>query len=62
MRLLVSAGDELSPCIVQPAGELITDPLELAQVEQPRDAGGCGSGHRRAEAHLERGHERLGKL
>jgi hypothetical protein len=47
---------------VEPAGELVTDLFKLAEVEQPRDAGGCGSHRRYADAHLERGHERLGQL
>ena len=61
-RLLVGAGGELSPRVVEPAGERVTDLLKLAEVEQPRDSGGRGSHRRRAEAHLEQGHERLGQL
>ena len=47
---------------MEPAGELVSHELKLAEVEQPRHAGSGGSGRRCGDAHLERGHERLGQL
>jgi hypothetical protein len=60
--LPVGAGDDLRPRVVELTGERVTCLLKLAEVQQSGNAGGRPRLRRGADAHLKRGHERLGQF